>query len=126
MDGFSIITYKDKQIYYTDYTNVGDSKEKIIQLFNYALAQSLSQPPKSVLSLTNFSNLNVDNVDMDLINFYRSNVVEIANYKKIAAIGLTGMVYMAYNIFINFVKDYSINMQAFNSELEAKEWLVSD
>ncbi len=124
MEGFSIITYKNKQIQYSDFTDVGIVREKLLQLFDYSLAQCLSQPPNTVLSLTNFTNFQVD---MGILNIYRNRGADLAQYKKIAVIGLAGFLSIAYNIFINLVKEhYSLNIKVFSSELEAKEWLVSD
>lgn len=124
MEGFSIITYKNKQIYCIDYSNVGESKEKVIQLLNGAIDEYVSKklPPKSVLSLTNVTNLHFDS---DIISAFKSQREKSTPYeKRVAVIGMKGLQKVAYNFIITLTQKDLV--KAFDTEMEAKEWLVND
>jgi hypothetical protein len=124
MEGLSTITYKNKQIYVIDYSNIGESKEKVLQLLKDAIEEYEKKklPPRSVLSLTNVTNLHFDS---DVISAFKSQREKSAPFeKKVAVIGMKGLQKVAYNFIISFTQKDMV--RAFDSELEAKEWLVSD
>lgn len=127
IEGFSIITYKNKKIRYVDYSsaifNGPDKKQKILELLEFATNEWLSQPPSSVLAVLNITNTGMD---MDLLNAFKesSNRTEL-HQKKVAIIGVTGLLKTAYNFVVGLTKANS-KIKAFDDELEAKEWLVSD
>jgi hypothetical protein len=124
VEGLSIITYKDKEIYYIDYSGLGNSKERVLQLI-YGASEEYNHkdlPPKSVLALTNVDNLSFD---MEVVNTFKEQRHNVAPYeKKVAIIGLKGIQMIAYRYIISFAQHSVIKL--FDSEIEAKEWLVKD
>lgn len=122
MKEFSVITYKDKKIHYVDYSNFGSSKEKTLQLLKYSIEECQKSEPKSTLTLINVGNLSFD---MEIINAFQDSIGETFPYvKKLAVAGLVGLQRVAYNFIIKLSQKYLI--KAFDTELEAKEWLISD
>lgn len=122
MKEFFVITYKDRKIHYIDYSNFGSSKEKTLQLLKYSIGECKKLEPKSSLTLINVVNLSFD---MDIINAFRDSIGDTFPYvKKLAVIGLNGLQKVVYNFITNLSQKYLI--KAFETELEAKEWLISD
>ena len=119
---FSVITYKGKKIHYIDYSNFGSAKEKTLGLIQYSVGECKKLEPKSSLTLINVVNLSFD---MDIINAFRDSIGDTLPYvNKLAVTGLTGLQKVDYNFITNLSQKYLI--QAFDTELEAKEWLISD
>jgi hypothetical protein len=124
MEGISKINYKDKMIYYVDYTSVEDTDEKTIQLLqNVTLEyQILQLPSKSVLALVNITNRQFN---IKVVNAFKAEREVTTPYeKKIAIIGMDSLQEVAYNFLIGLTLGDLI--KTFNSEFEAKEWLVQD
>lgn len=124
MEGLSTITYKNKQIYYIDYSSIGESKDKVMQLLQGVLEEYTRKkiPPKSVLAITNVSNLHFDS---DIISFFKQIREKSAPFeKRVAVIGMKGLQKVAYNFIVTLTQKDLV--KAFDSELEAKEWLVGD
>lgn len=122
MKEFSIIVYKGKNIHYIDYSNFCTSKEKTLQLLKYSIEECKNSEPKSTLTLINVVNLSFD---MEIINAFQDSIGETFPYvKKLAVIGLAGLQKVAYNFIIKLSQKYLI--KAFDTELEAKEWLTDD
>jgi hypothetical protein len=124
MEGLSTITYKNKQIYYIDYSGIGESKEKVMQLLTGVVDEYVSKklPPKSVLAITNVTNLHFDS---DIINVFKTQREKSLPFeKKVAVVGMKGLQKVAYNFIVTLTQKDLV--KAFDSELEAKEWLVSD
>jgi phosphoribulokinase len=124
MEGFSTISHKNKTIYYIDYSSIGESKDKVIQLLKGVMDEYINQklPQKSVLALTNISNLHIDS---DIINIFKQTREKTAPFeKRVAVIGMKRLQQVAYNFIITLThKDL---IRAFDSESEAMDWLVSD
>ena len=124
MEGLSMITYQDKKIYYFDYSKVGNSKDKVLQLLQGALEEYTGNhlPPKSVLAITNVENLAFD---MEIVNRFKEQRYKLAPYeKKVAIIGLKGIQMIAFRYIVSFTQHNMI--QLFDTEADAKEWLVKD
>lgn len=124
MEGLSTITHKDKKIYYFDYSRIGNSKEKVLQLIQGAIEEYTGNrlPLKSVLAITNVDNLSFD---MDIVNRFKEQRFKVAPYeKKVAIIGLKGIQMIAFRYIVSFAQHNMIRI--FDSETEAKEWLVQD
>jgi hypothetical protein len=124
MEGLSVFTYKNKEIYYIDYSGLGNSKEKVLQLVRGASEEYARRnlAPKSVLALTNVDNLPFD---MEIVNTFKEERHKVAPYeKKVAIIGLKGIQMIAYRYIISFTQHSVIKV--FDSETEAKEWLIKD
>jgi hypothetical protein len=116
------ITYKNKTIHCTDYSVIGKSKEKTIQNIYDATKEWTSQPLKSVLALVNCTNLKFD---MEILKVFKETNDQCnPHYKKLAMIGVKGLLKAAYNFVVGLTQNKTTKI--FNTELEAKEWLVSD
>lgn len=124
MEGFSKIAYKGKEIYYVDYSSFGFDKEKALKLLRSIpdLYKQLQVPPHSVLALVNISGLHFDTDVINAFNEERPKTVEYE--KKVAVIGMKGLQKVAYNFIVSLTQRNLV--KAFDSELDAKEWLVSE
>jgi hypothetical protein len=121
----SKIIYKNKTIYCVDYSifqKDNDKKEKTLQLLKMTAHSCLKQPENSVLALINVTNFYFD---MDILNAFKesSNLI-IPFEKKLAIIGVKGIIKTAYNFVIGATQDSKA--KSFDSKEEAKEWLVKD
>lgn len=124
VEGLSMIAYKDREIFYIDYSGLGNSKEKVLQLIQGAIEEYNRKKllPKSVLALTNVDNLPFD---MEIVNTFKEQRHKVAPYeKKVAIIGLKGIQMIAYRYIISFTQHSVIKI--FDTEAEAKEWLIKD
>lgn len=122
MEGYSIIYYKDKPIIHLDYTDIGSSKEKVLQLLKYVMEEFPKHPPNSLIVLVDFTNIHVD---MDVVNAFKEVRIVIAPHKKkVATSNTQGVLKLAYEFVVSLTHNDFI--RAFDSELEAKEWLISD
>ena len=124
MEGLSVISYKGKQIIYVDYSINGESKEKTMQLIKAFSEEpeNLKCPPKSALVLINVTGLRFDKEVLNAIKDARNKVIQYE--KKTANFGMSPIQKAAYNFMLAMTA--SNNMKIFNSELEAKEWLIKD
>ncbi len=124
MENFSKVAYKGKEIYYFDYSSFGFDKEKTLNLLRSIpeIYKQQQTPPKSVLALTNISGLHFDS---DVINAFNEERPKTAPYeKKVAVIGMKGLQKVAYNFIVSLTQRNLV--KAFDSESDAKEWLVSE
>lgn len=124
MEGFSKILYKDKEIFYVDYSTFGLDLDKALRLIRYITMEyeRLQLPPKSVLAIVNLSGLHFNTA---LVNAFREEREKTAHYeKKVAVIGLFGLQRIAYSYVVNVnSKDF---LRTFRNINEAKEWLIND
>lgn len=122
METISKISYKTKVIIYCDYSSVGKSKEQTLKLINGIIDEYKKYPLKSVLALINVTNLHFD---MDILNLFKESQAKSAPYaKKEAIVGINGLQKVAYNFIAGMTNNKT--MKAFDTELEAKEWLAAD
>jgi len=121
MEGYSVINYKNKQIHIVDYSVLNKSKEKTIKLIQYATEQYKNLPKDSVLAIVNAENFYFD---MDILKVFKEEGAKTAPYeKKVAVIGVKGLIKAAYNFVVGLTRN---NYKVMNSEAEAKEWLIKD
>jgi hypothetical protein len=129
MDGLKIINYKNKTIIYIDYTvkpgggpdTIGSSKEKTIQLLRSATDEYKKCPEGSVLALCKFEGVRFD---MDVLKVFKEEGAKTKPYeKKVAVIGIKGLLKAGYNFVVGLTSN---TFKAFDSEDEAKEWLVAN
>jgi hypothetical protein len=123
--GLSIINYKGKEIIYLDYSGFANDKttqkENTLKLVRGATEEYMKHPLNSILAIVNVENFLFD---MDVLNAFKSESAKYGPYeKKVAMIGLKGLVKAGYNFVVGLTKK---NYKICNSEIEAKEWLVSD
>jgi hypothetical protein len=122
MEGLSHIIYKDKTIIYVDYSGFGSSKGKIIALIKEATGEYKKYPLGSVLALINIQSTMFD---IDILNIMKNAKAETIPYeKRIAIIGMEGPQKAAYDFIVCLTQKEIIKV--FDSEQEAKDWLVED
>lgn len=120
MDGISTVSYQGKQIYIVDFTNYGNTKEDTVKLITLTSEEFAKNPLNSVLALFDVTHAFFH---FDTFKAFKNIEETSGTYqKKVAIIGLKGLKKTGFNSIAG--KDSSI--KAFNSELEAKEWLISD
>lgn len=125
MVGFSKINHKAKTIFYVDYSSFANDKAtqkmKTIELRKYVTSEYLKEMKKTVLSIINLSNMYFD---MEVIKVFKEEGDRTAPYeKKTAVIGISGLVKTGYNFVVGITNK---NYRVFDSESEAKEWLVNE
>jgi hypothetical protein len=121
MEGLSKSLYKGKEIIYVDYSSFGTNKEKTISLIKGVTSELSMRPPKSVLILVNVTNMSFDT---EVGNAFKESRKKAFYEKKTAVIGLNSLQRLMYNFVINMGERDVV--RAFESETEAKEWLVSE
>lgn len=122
MEGFSIIAYKNKKIFYIDYSSFGLNIDKAFRLIRFATQeyQRLQLPPKSVLAIANLSGLYFNS---DLVNVFKEEKEKTSYYeKKVAVIGLKGLQWLAYD-YVTTLNSGDL-VKIFKNITEAKEWLT--
>lgn len=121
MEGFSTIIYKDKEIIYLDFSSFVDDKEKAKELIKGATLEYTKYPLHSVLVLVNVTNLRFDS---EVMNIFKEEQDKSAPYeKKVAVFGMNSLQRIAYNFVTRSNGDA---VRSFETELEAKNWLVED
>jgi hypothetical protein len=127
MESVGKITYQNKTIFFADYTEVGADKVKTIQTVKDG-TQLLStdesgekRPPHSVLALANVTNVHFD---MEVLRVFQEQNKELEQYyKKLAVVGVVGLLKAGYHFVIGLSNK---TIQIFNTEQEAKDWLIKD
>jgi len=125
MEGFSEIIYKNKAIFYTNfsiYKADPDYKQKILDLLKFSDTESLKKPLNSVLALVNISNVKYD---MNILHHFKESMNKTAPYgKKLAVLGVNGLLKSGYNFVVGLTPN--LKRKAFDTEQEALEWLVME
>lgn len=127
MEGLSKINYKGKEIIRIDYSSFSDDKanqkQKTLQLLAAANEEYAKHPKNSVLAMGVYNNFSFD---MDVLSALKKGQNEFGSYtKKSAIVGVKGLLKAGYNFVIGLTNNNN-NAKAFESEQEAKDWLVSD
>lgn len=125
MEGYSKIDFNNKTIFYVNYSvfrSLPDPKEKILELLKFNQADLLQQPLNSVLTLVNVSHLHFDLTILKL--FKESTDITLPYEKKLAVVGIKGLLKSGYNYVVGLSPNNKV--QAFDTEEEAKEWLVKE
>lgn len=117
MPAYSIIKHKGKEILYVDYRNM--KVEDILQTMDEATEYAL-ELNRPMLRLSNMTDVFAvgDIVDKAKASGERTKHLTI----KRAAVGITGAKKVLLNAFNRFTGS---NTRAFNTEEEAKDWLVA-
>jgi len=122
MEGYSEITYKEKTICYSNYSIYANQKEKMMELLKFEESQWVKHPQNSILALINVTNISFD---METLNKFKENIARTAPYeKKMALVGITGLLKTAYNFVFGLTPNQK--EKAFDTEEEALEWLVRE
>lgn len=118
MPGAQQILHNGQVIFYMDFSNINHTSE-IKNIMNESAVYIRNQPSGSVLSLSNITGMRFTQEIKVLFNdFIKENKPYI---KASAVIGLNGL----QLIFTGLLKVTNRNINSFNSEIEAKEWLFS-
>jgi len=121
MERVQTIIYKYKRIIYIDFSNLSSfMMPEIIRVIEEAKQAIHSNPPGSVLTLTNVTSLFFNKEILDMMIRY---VTDNKSYVKAGAIiGAEGL----RKIAVNSAEKFSMrDLHLFDNEDEAKEWLVA-
>ncbi len=111
------VTYKDKQIFYQDYTDLsGDEVARLIPAFTSIELETIKE--KS-LCLINFTGSFANKAALSALG--ESGKLTKHLYEKTAVLGITGIKKILMNA-INRVTN--LGAKSFETEEEAKEWLI--
>lgn len=112
------LEHKGKTIFYMDFSNAAHAAE-IRDIMTESVQYIRTQPPCSVLTISNVTGMRFSNEIKELFNeFLKDNKPYI---KASAVIGLNGL----QLIFNGLLKITGRHINVFNSTEEAKEWLVN-
>ena len=118
MCGAQQITYKGKLIFYMDFSHCSKAAD-IKKVISESLPFIRSQPPATVLTLSDITGMSFTQEIKDLFNeFIEGNKPFI---KASAVTGLNGL----QLIFNGLLRVTHRDINSFNSDTEAKEWLIS-
>lgn len=121
MEGISTIIYHGKQIYIVDFTNF-KKREETARLIEALGDEYTKNPLNSVLVLIDITNAFFH---FDTFKNFKKLEEKYGQYeKKVAIIGLKGLRKTGLNSIAGLNKKDSL--KPFDSEQEAKEWLVND
>jgi hypothetical protein len=120
--GAKFIEYKGKQIYYVDYSNIKTSEEflAIIKSTNAFREKLKRDGIKDLLMLVNISESFVYGDVLTEIKKAASQTKELI--AKEAIVGITGSKKILLRVLQSFAK---MDFKIFDTEEEAKDWLVS-
>jgi hypothetical protein len=118
MEGIKWITYKGKEILFVDY-GVTKSDEDVIKLIAEVGSTLTSRPQGSILYLTNMNGAHVSPSSM---KYYKDGAaVAEKTVKAWGAYGLSAVKKMILDIM---KKTIGMKTTVFNTEEEAKDWIV--
>jgi len=119
-DRVKLIQYKGKEILFVDYRNLGgEDYLRVISEFRDKLRAELSMGKDNILYLVDITDSVTGNeqyrMQIDLARDFHKNI------KAVAVIGVEGF----KRFFVNIASRILTNMQVFNDEVQAKDWLVN-
>ena len=112
------IEYKGKKILYTEYSGAKTDKELIDTL--HKQVDILTKITGKTLSLVNIANTNAGPDYMAELKKYGKDIKK-QKIEKTATLGITGIKKVLFTAYIAFTGEVN---KAFDSEAEAKEWLI--
>lgn len=115
------IELNGKQIFYQDFSNYFFNEKAVIDELREVQIIVLSQPENSVLVLSNFLNTEITAALMPILNEASSKTK--SHVHKTAVLGITGVKRTLGDLLSRITGQ---QLMYFNTELEAKEWLVKD
>ncbi len=116
------ITYKDKRVFFADYSGFGSDSDALAAEVSQAIDTIALEPQKSVLVLSDFTGTTETIKNLDIVRrlVKHSNAAVI----KRALLGLGGVRQVFITTFGNVLG--GMKVQAFDSREEALDWLVRD
>jgi hypothetical protein len=120
MERIQQINYKNKKLLYGNHSGLR-GKELVENVSNLSKKVLLSDESE-ILVLSNFSDTYANE---ELSEYLRSQEVKMTGQKmtKIAVVGITGIKKIFLNVYNQFIGGKT---KAFETEDEAKEWLVAN
>ncbi len=114
-----MISYKDEDIFYMDFSNVKDQKE-VVQIIEECVAYIRQQPGYSVVALTNLQNMHFSNeIKNDFMHFLKGN----KPYIKISSVfGMSGLARILFN---GLMKITGRDVRSFENMTDSQEFLIS-
>lgn len=118
MERIQEINYKGKKVLYGDHTGLSGKNlvDNVIALTKKVIVSN----EKPVLVLSNFSDSYASKELMDYLHSEESKLS--ANMSKVAVVGIVGIKKLLLNSYNQITRG---NTKAFDTEEQAKEWLVS-
>lgn len=121
MDRIKIVTHKDKNIIYLDFSSADmfNNKAEVLKLIQEAKEYIGKQSPNSQLTLTDATDLRFN---MELIDILKGFTHHNKPFVKAGAIvGVKGLQKVAYDTVMKFTKR---NIPIFSTAEEAMDWLA--
>ena len=118
MERVSFVKHKNKEILLVDISDIRNVNESIETLQNGTKLVK-TQPPKSVLLLTNVSDTHYDPIGADAIKLYSKENTPFI--KASAVVGVTGIKRLIFN---TIVKMTGRDIKQFDEVEAAKDWLI--
>lgn len=119
-DKSGFIQYKDKEIFYVDYTNI-DNVDELRERIKRAEEMLVGSGKKDLLELVDVTGSYAESESIILLK--ESAKVSVPYIKRSAIVGVAGV----KKVLLEFVKKFSgLNIEAKGSLEEAKEWLTRD
>jgi hypothetical protein len=115
-----IIGYKHIQIVYIDFSNLKKAEE-IYSVIENAESYIHRQLPRSLYILTNLTGMHFNNEIFNHITAYAKGNNPFV--KRSAVVGMSGMMQIFYNTFTRIT---GREVRAFNSEIDAKQYLLGE
>lgn len=114
-----IISHSGKSIYYMDFSSLRE-EPAIESVIKESKAFIRSQPPKSVITLSNVENMHFNSQIKDMFyEFLKGNKEHV---KASAVVGITGLLQIMFN---GAMKLTGREVKSFDNINVAKDWLVS-
>lgn len=116
-------TYKGKQVFYSDYSDI-KSDDDMISLVKNGFDARFAAPKNEIfLELSDFTGSKVSNKFMEVAKSLGKKSTDEGYQNKSALLGITGLKKTFLSAYIIFSGNKTT--KAFNSEEEAVEWLLS-
>lgn len=113
------IEYDGKKILYQDFSNLFFNTKAIKEELEQVETIVLGEPENSVLIVSNFTNTEITNELMPILN--EASKVTKSHVLKTAVIGVTGFKRTLGDLLSRITGQ---SLMYFTSEIEAKEWLT--
>ncbi len=115
------IEHKGKKILYQDFSNLFFNTNAIKEELEQVQAIVLSEPASSVLVISNFTNTEITNELMPILN--QASKATNPHVRKTATLGVTGIKRSLGDLLSRITGQ---KIMYFTNEAEAKEWLTKE
>lgn len=115
------IEYNGKKIFYQDFSNNFFNEKAVADELQAVQEIVLHEPANSVLILSNFSNTEITSTLMPIMNEASSKTKN--HVRKTAVLGITGIKRTLGDLLSRITGQ---PLMYFNSDIEAKEWLIQE